>query len=295
MRFDEFVDVVVKEIRDYLPKTFAEAGVELKTVTKNNGVELTGLIIRREASNICPTIYLDPYYEAYKAGEEMDKILREIADTRMRTDIKEPFDADQFMQFERVKELIVPRLVNKEQNSEQLTERPYSVLADLAVTYHIMLFNGNASTPVTNNFMKEWGIKTEELHETAIRNMLRLFPSTFRGMSVVVNELHPGYMDVLAPEDEALFVLSNSGKMFGAAAILDNKFLRGIAERMGKELYVLPSSIHELLVVTPNVEKNLDELKEMVTSTNASTLDPEERLSDHVYRYNIETGLEIAC
>ena len=294
MRFDEFVDVV-KEIRDYLPKTFAEAGVELKTVTKNNGVELTGLIIRREASNICPTIYLDPYYEAYKAGEEMDKILREIADTRMRTDIKEPFDADQFMQFERVKELIVPRLVNKEQNSEQLTERPYSVLADLAVTYHIMLFNGNASTPVTNNFMKEWGIKTEELHETAIRNMLRLFPSTFRGMSVVVNELHPGYMDVLAPEDEALFVLSNSGKMFGAAAILDNKFLRGIAERMGKELYVLPSSIHELLVVTPNVEKNLDELKEMVTSTNASTLDPEERLSDHVYRYNIETGLEIAC
>ena len=199
------------------------------------------------------------------------------------------------MQFERVKELIVPRLVNKEQNSEQLTERPYSVLADLAVTYHIMLFNGNASTPVTNNFMKEWGIKTEELHETAIRNMLRLFPSTFRGMSVVVNELHPGYMDVLAPEDEALFVLSNSGKMFGAAAILDNKFLRGIAERMGKELYVLPSSIHELLVVTPNVEKNLDELKEMVTSTNASTLDPEERLSDHVYRYNIETGLEIAC
>ena len=295
MRFDEFVSIVAEKILDYLPKTFAEAEVKLETVIKNNDLKLTGITIRREESNICPTIYLDPYYEAYKAGEEMDKILGKIADTRMRTDIKGPFDADQFKDFDWVKDMIVPRLVNKEQNLEQLTERPYSAIADLAVTYHILLFNGNASTPVTNDFMKVWGIETEELHELAVRNMARLIPGTFRGMSVVMNALCGGKTDVLDPENEMLFVLSNEGGWYGAAAVLDDKIMKSVVERVGEEFYVLPSSVHELLVVPLNMGMDVGQLKEMVTSINASEVALEERLSDNVYRYSTEKGLQIAC
>ena len=69
MRFEEFADIVVEKIREYLPETFAEASVELKTVIKNNDLKLTGITIRREESNICPTIYLEQYYKAYEAGE----------------------------------------------------------------------------------------------------------------------------------------------------------------------------------------------------------------------------------
>ena len=295
MRFDEFVSIVAEKILDYLPKTFAEAEVKLETVIKNNDLKLTGITIRREESNICPTIYLDPYYEAYKAGEEMDKILGKIADTRMKNDFEESFDADQFKDFDWVKDMIVPRLVNKEQNLEQLTERPYSAIADLAVTYHIMLFNGNASTPVTNDFMKVWGIKTEELHELAVRNMARLIPGTFRGMSVVMDAICGDKTDVLDPENEMLFVLSNKGGWYGAAAVLDDKIMKSVVKRVGEKFYVLPSSVHELLVVPSNIGMDVGQLKEMVTSINASEVALEERLSNNVYRYSTEKGLQIAC
>ena len=294
MKFDEFANVVVEKIRDYLPDTFAEAEVKLETVIKNNDLKLTGITIRREGSNICPTIYLEQYFKAYESGAEMDKILGKIADTRMKNDFEESFDADQFKDFDWVKDMIVPRLVNKEQNLEQLTERPYSAIADLAVTYHIMLFNGNASTPVTNDFMKVWGIKTEELHELAVRNMARLIPGTFRGMSVVMNALCGGKTDVLDPENEMLFVLSNEGGWYGAAAVLDDKIMKSVVKRVGEKFYVLPSSVHELLVVPSNIGMDVGQLKEMVTSINASEVALEEQLSDNVYRYSTEKGLQVA-
>ena len=295
MRFEEFADIVVEKIREYLPETFAEASVELKTVIKNNDLKLTGITIRREESNICPTIYLEQYFKAYEAGEEMDKILEDIADVRVKTDVKDSFDVEQITEFERVKGMIIPRLVSKEQNSVALAERPYSLLADLAVTYHILLLDRrSASTPVTNDLMKVWGIETEELHELAVRNMTRLIPGTFRGMSVVMNALCGGKTDVLDPENEMLFVLSNEGGWYGAAAVLDDKIMKSVVERVGEEFYVLPSSVHELLVVPVNMGMEVGQLKEMVTSINASEVALEEQLSDNVYRYSTEKGLQVA-
>lgn len=295
MRFEEFTDIVVEKIREYLPETFAKASVELKTVIKNNDLKLTGLTIRREESNICPTIYLEQYFKAYEAGKEMDKILEDIANVRVKTDVKDSFDVEQVTDFERVKRMVIPRLVSKEQNSVALAERPYSVLADLAVTYHILLLDrSSVSTPVTNDLMKVWGIETEELHELAVRNMTRLIPGTFRGMSVVMNALCGGKTDVLNPENEMLFVLSNEGGWYGAAAVLDDKFMKSVVERVGEEFYVLPSSVHELLVVPVNMGMDVGQLKEMVTSVNASEVALEEQLSDNVYRYSTEKGLQVA-
>ena len=296
MRFDEFANVVVEKIREYLPEAFAEASVELKTVIKNNDLKLTGITIRREESNICPTIYLEQYFKAYEAGEEMDKILEDIADVRVKTDVKDSFDVDRITDFERVKEAVIPRLVNREQNSAVLEERPYSVIADLAVTYHIMLNlnKKSASTPVTNDLMKVWGIETGELHELAVRNMTRLTPGTFRGMSVVMNAMSGGKTNVLDPEDEMLFVLSNEEGWYGAAAVLDDKIMKSVVERVGEEFYVLPSSVHELLVVPLNMGMDVGQLKEMVTSINASEVALEEQLSDNVYRYSTEKGLQVA-
>lgn len=296
MKFEEFANVVVEKIREYLPETFAEASVELKTVIKNNDLKLTGITIRREESNICPTIYLEQYFKAYESGEEMDKILADIADVRVKNDVKDSFDVDRITDFARVKDMIVPRLVNREQNSEALAERPYSVITDLAVTYHILLSlnKRSASTPVTNDLLKVWGIETEELHELAVRNMSHLIPGTFRGMSVVMNALCGGKTDVLDPENEMLFVLSNEGGWYGAAAVLDDKIMKSVIERVGEEFYVLPSSVHELLVVPLNMGMDVGQLKEMVTSINASEVALEEQLSDNVYRYSTEKGLQVA-
>lgn len=293
MRFEEFANVVVEKIRDYLPETFAEASVELKTVMKNNDLKLTGIIIRIEESNICPTIYLEQYFKAYEAGEEMDKILADIADVRVKNDVKDSFDVDWIMDFARVKDVIIPRLVNREQNAEVLARRPYSTVADLAVTYHIMLGgNMSLSTPVTDDFVNVWGVNTEELHETAVQNMARLTPGTLSGISAIMNSLSGGETDVLDPADEFVFVITNALRWYGAAAILDEAFMRNVMERVGDDFYVLPSSVHELIIVNRTIATRTKEMKNMVRTVNSSVVEPEERLSDQIYRYN-KNGLSV--
>ena len=222
MRFEEFTKAVVEKIREYLPETFAEASVELQTVVKNNDLKLTGLTIRSEESNICPTIYLESFFEAYEAGEEMSKVLKHIADIRVKTDTQNTFDAGQITDFDLAKGRILPRLIGREWNDSLLAERPYTAIADLAVTYHILLGqekDRTASAPITFALMESWGMKTEELHDIAVRNMRSLLPSTFRGMCSVLGLMLSGEeSDMMDPADETMFVLSNQKGMYGATA-----------------------------------------------------------------------------
>lgn len=298
MRFEEFTKAVVEKIREYLPETFAGASVELHTVVKNNDLRLTGLTIRRAESNICPTIYLEQFFELYKAGEEMSKVLEHIAEIRVENDVKTVFNADQITGFGRVRDRIVPRIVGRKWNAVLLSERPYTAVADLAVTYHILLGESRyrtSSVPITNNLMDVWGIKTEELHAIAVSNMLSLLPSTFRGMSAVLTSLITGEKnDVLDPADEAMFVLSNEKGMYGATAVLDEKIMKKIVERFGGAFFILPSSVHEVLIVPEASDTDVSQLEEMVTSINAAEVMPEERLSNHVYRYTVKHGLQLA-
>lgn len=298
MRFEEFTKAVVEKIREYLPETFAEANVELQTVVKNNDLKLTGLTIRSEESNVCPTIYLESFFEAYEAGEEMSKVLKHIADIRVKNDVRNGFDAGQITDFDRVREKIVPRLIGREWNSSLLSERPYTVVADLAVTYHILLSqerDRTASAPITYALMESWGIKTEVLHDIAIRNMHSLLPSTFRGMSSVLGLMLSGEeADAMDPADETMFVLSNEKGMYGATAILDEEIMEKIVKRFGQAFFVLPSSVHEMLIVPETPDMDVRQLEAMVTSINASEVMPEERLSNQVYRYTVKNSLQLA-
>ena len=303
MKFDDFAKAIVEKIREYLPETFAQASVELQTVTKNNDLRLTGLTIRGGESDVCPTIYLEQFFDAYQSGEEIGEILRNIADLRIRNEVAEKLDISQIMEFENAKDSIIPRLSNKDWNQAYLTERPFMEIADLAVTYHICIGKTSlkgASTPVTNALMNQWGIGVKELHEIAIRNMDRLFPSTLRPMSAVLSalvgeaaEAEPDLAD-LDPHDEPMFVLSNRKGLHGAAALLDKKIMGAILEKFGKEFYILPSSVHEVLIVPETPDMEVAMLASMVKSINHDQVEPQERLSDHVYRYSAEEGLVLA-
>ncbi|MBQ7425538.1 MAG: hypothetical protein IJV21_04670, partial [Lachnospiraceae bacterium] len=233
MSFDVFTKAVVDKIREYLPESFANASVELQTVVKNNDLKLTGLTIRSAESNICPTIYLEQFFERYQSGEDMNKVLETIADVRLRNEVKETFDVGQITDFDRVREKIVPRLIGKEWNRELLAIRPHKIIADLAVTYHIMMgrdFSGVASAPITNSLMDAWGVDVDTLHDLAIQNMPKLLPSTFQTMSSVLasmmGEDAEELLSAMPPADEAMFILSNEQKINGAAALLDKEIMK---------------------------------------------------------------------
>ena len=302
MSFNVFAKAVVDKIREYLPESFANASVDLQTVVKTNDLKLTGLTIRSAESNISPTIYLEQFFDKYQSGEDMSEVLETIADIRLRNEVKDTFDVGQITDFDRVRGKIVPRLIGKEWNKELLAIRPHKIIADLAVTYHIMMgrdFSGIASAPITNSLMEAWGADVDTLHDLAIRNMMELLPSRFMTMSSVLasmmGEDAEELLSVMPPADEAMFILSNEQKVNGAAALLDKEIMKTVIERVGKEFFVLPSSIHECIIVPATADMDVSTLVSMVRDVNQSQVAPDERLSDSVYVYTEDEGLRLAC
>lgn len=300
MQFNEFKNEIVAKIREYLPETFKDAEVSLQVVQKNN-LELTGIVIRSIASNISPTIYLDSFYSQYESGEGMSEILQKIAEVRVNHEFEDNFDVECITNWDRCRERIIPRIVCLEDNKAFLAEKVYTTIADLAVTYCILLeesySDGVMTVSVTKQLMNNWGLMVEELHEAAINNMPSLVPSTFRSMAEVMRDMlamsDEEYEMLPMSSDEQMFVLTNELKLNGAAAILDTDLMLAIFEKIG-EFYILPSSIHEVLIVPMSSNMQADDLRAMVKEVNDTQVSPEDRLTYSIYSYNPVDGFCIA-
>lgn len=214
---------------------------------------------------------------------------------------------DSLTDYASVKDKINCRLINAEHNAEYLSDKPHTMVDDLAVTYHIDLGEteqGHATTPVTNILMKQYGIDTDELHGVAIRNMDTLSPASFKSMSetmaeLIMPDMLSGGMSreeasemvktMFPPElDDGMYVLTNQRKHHGAAMMLSQKTMDEITEKVGKEYFILPSSIHEVLIVPKRDGMELADLEGMVRDVNGTQVAPHERLSDHVFAYDVK-------
>ena len=295
LKFDEFNKAVTESIKCYLPMSFADADVSLNVVNKNNGLVLTGLIVRKIDSVVTPTIYLNSFYEQYQDGMELEDVLQKIAELRVDHEFTDEFDVEFVKEFDRCKERIVPRLVNAESNASLLAERPHTEVLDLAVTYHILLDEeGSMSIPISNSLFESWGITVEELHNIAVSNMPTICPSLFRGMNAVISEMMGMSAEEIGmPEEDKMYVLTNKNKSFGAAALLDKETMKSITGRFGT-VFVLMSSVHETLIVIPDDNMDVSDLRAMVHEVNETQVSVEERLSENVYIFSADEGLRIA-
>lgn len=306
MSFEEFKQEIADNIKDHLPEQYQDSTVQLNTVQKNNEA-LDAITITSPDSNVSPTIYLNSFYEDYQNGQDMDTIMDRIADVRVEHEVSQDFDVSKITDFDQVKDHIAARVVGMEDNADLLDQRPHAEMDDLAVTYCVMLgedANGSMSVPITNQLMETWGVTQEELHDLAKANQDELTPSTFKSMNEVMAEMMiPQIMDdmgldreaaqemvesMMPPEDK-MFVLSNEQKLNGAAALLDDKMMDQIAEKVGGDFYILPSSVHEVLIVPADAGMDLKDLEAMVQEVNETQVAPQDRLSDHVYQYDNET------
>ena len=305
MNFDEFKQTIVDNIKDYLPAKFEESGVEVRQILKNNDTVLDGLTIQDPDTNVAPTIYLNQFFEEYQNGRDLNDIIGDIADVYIANTVDKQMDVSIVTDFEKAKGNILPRLVNAEENQELLAQRPHMIMDDLAVTYHLEMGksdNGNMSVAITNTILDMYGISQEELHDLAVANLEEKMPATFQGMSEVVKEMMLpqimsdlglskeaalDYIEQMIPDgNEQMYVLSNDSRLHGAAAVLNEKAMEDIAEKVGGDFFILPSSIHELLVVPKQDGMELSDLESMVKEVNATQVAPEEKLSDHVYEYD---------
>ena len=298
MDFEEFKASVAEQIKDYLPEQYADASVTIQDVTKNNDQQLSGLMIRTEDNNIAPNIYLEQFYEQYTDGRDMEDILQNIADVRVSHEMEQGFDISKLTDFDQVKDHIICKLVNAEMNQDYLADKPFTQVEDLAVIYAIDLGgneSGHMTAPITNKLLESYGITEQELHDIAIHNLAESQIEFKTMRDVLVDMMFPeGIQEgdprafMLPPEEEnpSMYVLSNADKLNGAAAILDSKTVEDISEKLGGDFIVLPSSIHEVIVLPVNEDMDRQTLEAMVQDVNAGQVAPEERLSDHVYMYD---------
>ena len=305
MNYEDFKQEVADRIKEFLPEKYADADVSIRTIIKSNDRKLDGLMVKLRDSNIVPNIYLDGYYEQRKSGIPMDDILAAIADVRTQHEMSHKFDVSSLTDLDSVKDRITCRLINAEKNAEYLADKPHTMVDDLAVTYHIAVGreeSGIMSAPITNSLMKGYGASVEELHQIALDNMDALAPAYFKSLAeTMVDMMLPNMTRSGMSEDEAretiadmippapggmIYVLSNEDRLNGAAVLLNDKVMDGITEELGEDYFILPSSVHEVLIVPRSDRMDLKTLERMVQDVNATQVAPEERLSDHVYAYD---------
>ena len=310
MNFEEFKGYIQDNILKYLPERYQDADIVINRVVKNNDTVLDGMNIFSGHSGVTPTIYLNAVYEQYQDGRDIDQIVGSLADQFVEIMGQEvPFNVSQLFDYEDVKDRIVCRLVNRESNAERLSNAPFTTLEDLAVTYHVMVSqdeDGIGSLMITNDLMKGYGVDVDTLHQQAMENMPKLSPIDFRTLNeVMMDMMTPSFAEENGIDlDEAeemvktmvasqgvpdIYCLTNAGKINGAAVILNPETQEYISDRVGGDYFILPSSIHELLVVCAQEGMEYEELQSMVQEVNQNCVSPDEILSNRVYQYDAKT------
>ena len=205
--------------------------------------------------------------------------------------------------YESVKDRIIYRLVSYERNRELLCQAPFVRVCDLAAVFCLAVKveeAGWCSAVIGNEQVQEWGADVGELCGLAAENTPRLFPARIKSMREVMEgiarehlgeEYREEFMEELfsSPVVSPLYVISNETGNWGAAAVLYRGVLKGFSDQVERDLILLPSSVHEFLVIPWEAELDMNELRDMVIHVNWAEVPEEDVLSDQVYRYRRET------
>jgi len=292
----EFSKKLLKEIKKIIPKEYI---VELGSVTKNNGVTEEAVSIFEKNKNISPTIYLNEFYECYKEGVELELLAAEIVRRNNEYKLEESLDVSFFMDYKKAKSKIVFKLVNREKNIKLLEKIPYVDYMDLVIVFYYLAqdeVSGNATILIHNSHMKMWGVTLEEVYKQARKNTPQLLPAAITGMKEIIMQMigEGAEKEDLFEEEIPMYVMTNSMKMNGAATMAYPNVVRNFANAIGKNVYIIPSSVHEVILVPENGKEGY-RLNDMVREVNETQVDPKEVLADHVYYYDREENSIQSC
>ena len=294
-------EAIVKELVGAV-KEMAGNGysVTAQETTKNNGVKMLGIEIRKPEETVVPRLYVDGIVDRVEDGfmtvEDAAKKVFEMYQNSETPEIE--MNVEKLIDRKFILDHIEYRLVNAERNAEKLKDIPGKKIADLVAIYRVVVSageDGMMSYVLTKAIQDRSGISFEELDEAAKKNTEKSGFSV-RTMSEVMCELMGVNVgqEIKEPDGPQMYVLTNARKLHGANIMLYKEYLEIAAEKMNGDFYIIPSSIHELIAV-PVSAQGLEELREMVKAANDNQLAPEEILGYEVYRYNRETGeVEVA-
>ena len=287
MDFETFMNEAIKEMRDRFP----DFDISKQEVSKLQGESYTGMAVRPENSEIGATLNLQDFYKALGFGMFLEDVMDSIERSVVSAVRHMPhYDARVLEDYDRMKDALTVDLVPVAGNEEKLAQIPHKNVEDMALVYRFeeeSSVYGSASILVTNEMLAVYDITADQLHEDAMKAAVQNRPAKLHNMNDVMRDMM-GDMSGLVPMNEPspLWVATVEGGQNGAGVIQYPGFLDQAAEALGGDFYVLPSSVHEVLLVADDGSMEIGYLEEMVRSVNETEVSPAERLSDNVYHYD---------
>ncbi|MBT9775762.1 hypothetical protein GPL15_04450 [Clostridium sp. MCC353] len=296
MVYTSFLNAVKQQVEDALGGSYS---IQIRQVSKNNGLVLDGICISPPDGQVAPTIYLNPYFPLYEKGMSLQEIAQDILSIYKDNSNLPVIDTQAMTDFSKLSTKVIYKLVQTASNQELLKDIPHIPYLDLSIVFYLFLeetASGQMTAMIHNDHQTLWNVTTTQLYELAKANTPILLPPTIKSMPDVMKEIaadwlgddyQEEYMEQLEEEDRLspLYVLSNRSNINGSAAILYHGVLKNFADRLGQDLIILPSSVHEVLLLPYDKTTDITSLNEMVISINQSEVPAEDQLSNQIYLY----------
>ena len=291
MDYEVFKEVVKEKFLSYMPDSYQGMEVRVDSVERINR-KLDGLKLYQDGNKsfVSPTVYISDMYKEYLKTGDLQETIQNAADTMDRVCRQSVVSLDK----SKAQDNIIFQLVNTVQNEDILKNMPHREFQDLSIMYRWIVGvdqKGLSSIVINNNVAESLGMGEEELFKAAAENTRRILPPVVQSMNEVMRDMFVAdgmpkeLADLMIGEQEpemTMWVISNERKIDGAASMLYEDKLHTLAESVGTDLYILPSSVHEVIAVS--VE--MGELARMVSEVNMDQVDISERLSNQVYHYD---------
>jgi hypothetical protein len=297
IEFESFTE----EVRKAMELKYPDNKVEIKRVTKNNGVIYTGVCIKDENELIYPTMYLEPFYEEM-GGELTDAAVEKMCRVYESRRIGEPLSLNYLKDYEEIRKGLRCKLINYDSNREFLENVPHRLFMDLAIVpYYAFkkdditaLINGEATFVVRISHLEMWNREADTVLEDAISNTFREEEASIVGIYEMLKKLNPAFS--LTPDKEAecpMYIMSTKGPN-GAVSMMYKDKISEFCDSMNCDVYIIPSSINEVILVPVDNNMEPSMINDMIREINRTQLDAVEVLSDHVYYFERSTGYKEA-
>ena len=294
MDYEEFLNSLKNDLQDY----YSNAGISIDyaDVQKMQGESYQGLQIRRDGSSVGITMDMRNFFAELEDGIPYHDVMLDVRDAVSETlnhSLSMDVDVSKLSNYDEMKHSLAVQLVSTEKNKEMLSRVPHKEMADMSMVYRFDLgetSNGNATILITNQLLQNYGISADQLHADAMTYAPMMHPASIRSMESVFFGIPEE--ETIEPEGmPKLYVVTNEKSMNGAGVITYPDFMEQATEKMGGSFYILPSSIHEVLIMKDTPDVNVNSLVDMVTSINATQVMPEDQLTDNVYHFDAEARI----
>lgn len=291
MEYEKFKEQFVEDLKERLEAGGEKFSVDLNAVQKMNQ-NYEAVTVKPEDAIIGVNLNMTEIYERYDRGMSYDTLVREVAEKADRALHDRPdFNLEALQDYDQMKEKLSMEVVSSERNADFLEKVPHKNMEDMAVVYRFVLDSdseGRGSILVTNQLMDNYGITAEQLHEDALKYAPVMRPAVIQTMAETLLEMMgPEAKDMIPVlPDDPLFVATVPDKIQGAGVLAYQDFMEQAAERVGGDFFILPSSIHEILLVRDDGTFDINHLEEMVKQVNETEVAPEDLLTDSVYHYD---------